>query len=404
MAESALSHLECSYCGETYNAEGLYRLCPACQSPLLARYDLSAAASMVTPGEIAERDNGMWRWREVLPVRETHNIVTLGEGGTPLIRADKLGEQLGLQNLFVKDESVNPTGTFKARGLSAAVSRALELGVTEFVIPTAGNAGGALAAYAARAGLTAHVYMPKDAPPVNIAEVSLSGSELVLVNGLIGDAGHAASEGAQANGWFDVSTLKEPYRLEGKKIMGYELALQFAPDPEWQWELPDVIIYPTGGGTGLVGMWKAFDELERLGWVSEERPRMVTVQAEGCAPIVRAFEEGTERAEAWENAQTIAAGLRVPSAVGDRLMLAALRESEGTAVAVSDEAILEAQAQLAAAEGIFAAPEGAASVAAARKLAADGWINPGERVVLFNTGTGMKYMHLLDRAPQESTA
>lgn len=401
MPESTLTHLECSYCGETYNADGLHGLCPACQSPLLVRYDLPAAATMVTPGEIAERDNGMWRWREVLPVHETHNIVTLGEGGTPLVRADRLGEQLGLPNLFVKDESVNPTGTFKARGLSAAVSRALELGVTEFVIPTAGNAGGALAAYAARAGLASHVYMPKDAPPVNIAEVSLSGAELMLVDGLIGDAGLAAAEAAQANGWFDVSTLKEPYRLEGKKIMGYELALQFAPDPEWQWELPDVIIYPTGGGTGLVGMWKAFDELERLGWIGDARPRMVTVQSEGCAPIVRAFKQGTERAEAWKNAQTIAAGLRVPSAVGDRLMLAALRESGGTAVAVPDAAILEAQAQLAAAEGIFAAPEGAASVAAARDLAADGWLEPDERVVLFNTGTGMKYMHLLEQATRE---
>jgi threonine synthase len=395
MTDSTLTHLECSHCNETYNAEELHRLCPACGSPLLARYDLSAAAAMVTPGEIASRDNTMWRWREVMPVREPKHIITLGEGGTPLLRAPSVGKQLGLSNLFIKDESVNPTGTFKARGLSAATSRALELGVTEFVIPTAGNAGGALAAYAARAGRSAHVFMPKDAPPMNLAEVSLSGADLVLVDGIISDAGRAAAEAGQANGWFDVSTPKEPYRLEGKKTMGYELALQFAPSPEWQWELPDVIIYPTGGGTGLVGMWKAFDEMERLGWIDESRPRMVTVQAEGCAPIVRAFEEGTEKAEPWENAKTIAAGLQVPSAVGDRLMLAALRESNGTAVAVSDESIMQAQAQLAASEGIFSAPEGAATVSAASKLASDGWIQPDERVVLFNTGTGMKYMHLL---------
>lgn len=395
MSESTLTHLECSHCDEVYNADELHRLCPACESPLLARYDLAAVAAMVTPGEMAARDNTMWRWQEVLPVRDLRFVVSLGEGGTPLIDAPSLGEQLGLSALYIKDESVNPTGTFKARGLAAAVSRAYELGVREFVIPTAGNAGGALAAYAARAALEAHIYMPRDAPPINIAEVSLSGADLVLVKGLIGDAGAASFEAAQANGWFDVSTLKEPYRLEGKKTMGYELAMQFAPSPEWQWELPEVILYPTGGGTGLVGMWKAFDELERLGWIDERRPRMVTVQAEGCAPIVRAFEEGTETAEPWEDAQTIAAGLRVPSAVGDRLMLAALRESGGTALAVSDEEIVEAQAQLAASEGIFASPESAATVAAARKLASDGWIGPEERTVLFNTGTGMKYTHLL---------
>lgn len=395
MSESTLTHLECSHCGGEYNSEELHRLCPECQSPLLARYDLVAAAQMVTPGQIAERENSLWRWREVLPIHDASYIVTLGEGGTPLIHAEHLGEALGLSRLYIKEEGSNPTGTFKARGLSVAVSRALELGVTEFVVPTAGNAGGALAAYAARSATPAHIYMPRDAPPVNIAEVKLAGADLVLVDGLIGDAGKLAAEHASQNGWFDVSTLKEPYRLEGKKTMGYELALQFAPSPEWQWELPDVILYPTGGGTGLIGMWKAFDELERLGWIDDHRPRMVTVQSTGCAPIVRAFNDGTETAEPWENAETIAAGLRVPSAVGDRLMLTALRESKGTAVAVPDDEIMKAQAQIAAAEGIFAAPEGAACLVAAVKLVDDGWIEPDERVVLFNTGTGMKYMHLL---------
>lgn len=394
--ESTFTHLECSHCGEEYNADELHRLCPACDSPLLARYDLQAAAAVITPGQISERENDMWRWREVLPVREPENVISLGEGGTPLIHAQRLGEQVGLSQLYIKDEGGNPTGSFKARGLSMAVSRAVELGVEEFVIPTAGNAGGALAAYAARAGKPAHVYMPKDAPPVNIAEVHLSGAHLELVDGLIGDAGRLAGEGAAQHGWFPVSTLKEPYRIEGKKTMGYELALQFAPSPEWQWELPDVIFYPTGGGTGLIGMWKAFDEMSRLGWIGDHRPRMVSVQAEGCAPIVRAFHDGAETATAWEDAQTVAAGLRVPSAVGDRLMLAALRESNGTAVAVSDEALMAAQKQIAAAEGIFAAPEGAATLAAAVKLVEEGWIQPDERVVLFNTGTGMKYMHLLD--------
>ena len=395
MTESTLSHLECSHCNEEYNAEELHRLCPECQSPLLARYDLSAAAQMVTPGEIAARENNLWRWREVLPVHETKNIVTLGEGGTPLLHAVRLGEALGLTKLYIKDESVNPTGTFKARGLVVAVARAIELGVDEFVVPTAGNAGGALAAYAARAGRPAHVYMPDDAPPVNIAEVKMSGADLVLVKGLIGDAGRMAAEDGEKNGWFDVSTLKEPYRIEGKKTMGYELALQFAPSPDWQWELPEVIIYPAGGGTGLIGMWKAFDEMERLGWIGDGRPRMVVVQSDGCAPIVRAFHDGAETAEPWEDAQTLAAGIRVPAAVGDRLMLTALRESKGTAVAVPDEDIMAAQAQMAAAEGIFAAPEGAACLTAAIKLVEDGWIESDERVVLFNTGTGMKYMHLL---------
>jgi threonine synthase len=395
MADSALTHLECSHCSRTYEADALQRLCPACGSPLLARYDLDTVAKSVTPAEMAARPGALWRWREVLPIRDPAHIVTLGEGDTPLIYTPALGEQIGLSRLYVKDESLNPTGTFKARGLCVAVSRAVELGVEAFTIPTAGNAGGALAAYAAHAGRPAHVFMPKDAPRVNVEEVRICGADLALVDGVISDAGQASQEAATAHGWFDVSTLKEPYRVEGKKTMGYELALQFAANLEGPWDLPDVVIYPTGGGTGLIGMWKAFEEMGCLGWIGDARPRMVVVQSTGCAPMVRAFEEGAEQATFWEHAETIAAGLRVPSAVGDRLILSALRESNGTAIAVTDEAILNAQRQLAATEGIFAAPEGAATVVAAQILADRGWITPDERVVLFNTGTGMKYLDVL---------
>ena len=383
---STLTHLECPECGRTYDADQPQTYCPHCESPLLARYDLAAAARILTPEAVAGRPRGLWRWHEILPVRAAAFRFTLGEGDTPLLPAPRLAAELRLSHLWVKDESQNPTGTFKARGLVMAVSRAMELGLREFVIPTAGNAGGALAAYAARARAKAHVFMPADAPEVNKVEVQAAGAELVLVNGLISDAGRLAAEQAKNHGWWRVSTFKEPYRLEGKKTMGLEIAEAF------DWELPDVIIYPTGGGTGLVGMWKAFDELEALGWIGPKRPRLVSVQSEGCAPVVRAFQKGAKRARTWKKAHTIAAGLRVPSVFADRLILRALRETRGTAVAVPDEAILAAQQRLAAAEGIWAAPEGAATLAALEQLVQEGWVQPHERVVLFNTGSGLKYV------------
>lgn len=386
---SYITHLECSHCYQEYSADQLIRLCIRCHHPLLARYNITKARLELDRDELSRRPSHLWRFRELLPVRDPRYIVTLGEGGKPVLGLNQLGRDLGLNRLFIKDEGQNPTGSFKALGLSAAVSRALELGVREFVIPTAGNAGGALAAYAARAGARAHVYMPADAPLINVMEVQMTGADLKLVNGLIDDAGREAAAAAAEGGWFDVSTLKEPYRLEGKKIMGYELAAAFA------WQLPDVIIYPTGGGTGLIGMWKAFDEMEALGWIGSYRPRMVAVQSDGCAPIVRAFHEGADAAESWPNAATLAGGLRVPVAIGSRLMLQALRQSGGTAVAVPDSRILEAQQMLATREGMFVSLEAAATIAALQTLIADAWIHPDERVLLFNTGSGLKYRLLL---------
>jgi threonine synthase len=329
----------------------------------------------------------MWRWRELLPVLQLENQIFLGEGDTPLLSLPRLESALGLSKLYLKDESSNPTGSFKARGLAAAVSKAKELGVEKVIIPTAGNAGGAMAAYAARAGLKAHIFMPKDTPLANIEESRMAGADVVLVDGLISDAAGMAGEKARAEGWFDVSTFKEPYRVEGKKVMGYELAEAF------DWGLPEVIIYPTGGGTGLVGMWKAFAELEALGWLENvKRPRMVSVQAEGCAPVVKAFENGAKFCDFWTNAQTIASGLRVPKSFADHLILHDIYESQGTAIAVSDQSILEAQRHLAGTEGIFAAPEGAATLAALKELVKQGWVQPDERIVLFNTGSGLKYL------------
>jgi threonine synthase len=319
-------------------------------------------------------------------LRDLDHIVTLGEGDAPLLVASRLGQKYGLNHLYIKDESGQPTGSFKARGLAMAVSRAIELGVEEFVIPTAGNAGGALSAYAARAGKRAHVYMPQDAPAVNVAEIRATGADLVLVDGLISDAGKLAASAARERGWFDVSTMKEPYRLEGKKTMGLELAEAFG------WQLPDVIVYPAGGGTGLVGMWKAFQELDELGWLANGRPKMVAVQAAGCAPVVRAFNAGARECQFWPNARTIAAGLRVPHAFGHKLILKALYESNGRAVAVTDDEIRHAQEQIARLEGIFAAPEGAATLAGAIRLLDDGWLDPDTRIVLYNTGTGLKYV------------
>lgn len=387
MKQSYITHLECSGCGEHYSHQQVHTFCPNCQSPLLVRYDLDAARSEVDRDTIMRRKRGMWRWHELLPVLDEKNQIFLGEGDTPLLSLPRLQKELGLTNLYVKDESSNPTGSFKARGLGAAVSKAKELGVEKVIIPTAGNAGGAMAAYAARAGIKAHIFMPKDTPLANIQESRMAGAEVVLVDGLISDAAGMAGEKARAEGWFDVSTFKEPYRVEGKKVMGYELAEEF------DWTLPEVIIYPTGGGTGLVGMWKAFEELEALGWLANtKRPRMVSVQAEGCAPVVKAFEKHATFCDFWINAQTLASGLRVPKSFADHLILQDIYDSEGTAVAVSDEAITESQKQLAEMEGIFAAPEGAATLAALKVLIKQGWIHPDERIVLFNTGSGLKYL------------
>ena len=384
---SFLSHLECSGCSEKYDHAEINTFCPSCQSPLLSRYDLESARQHVDRDSITRRKKGMWRWHELLPVLTIENQVFLGEGDTPLLSLPHLEKELRLSHLYVKDESSNPTGSFKARGLAAAISKAKELGVQKVIIPTAGNAGGAMAAYAARAGLRAYIFMPKDTPFANIEESRMAGAEVTLVDGLISDAAGMAGEKARTEGWFDVSTFKEPYRVEGKKIMGYEIAEAF------DWQLPDVIIYPTGGGTGLVGMWKAFEELEALGWLEKtKRPRMVSVQADGCAPVVKAFNAGALFCDFWTNARTLASGLRVPKSFADHLILQDIYESHGTAIAVSDESILEAQRQLAAAEGIFAAPEGAATLAALKELITQGWISAEERIVLFNTGSGLKYL------------
>ncbi len=385
---SFLSHLECALCGKELEAGRLWNLCPACEKPLLARYDLEKARRAVTRETIAGRKADLWRYRELLPVRDPRHALCLGEGFTPLVRAARLGQAVGLANLFIKDEGLNPTGSFKARGLAVAVSRARELGVEAVSIPSAGNAAGAMSAYAALAGLRAYVFMPRDVPQLFVAECRALGAEVTLVDGLITDCGRVAAEEVRRFGRFDVSTLKEPYRLEGKKTMGYELAEQMG------WTLPDVIIYPTGGGTGLIGMWKAFDEMEKLGWIGPQRPRMVTVQSDGCAPMVKAFHEGREFAEPWQDARTIADGLRVPAAVGDFLILRALRQSGGTAVAVPDQEMLEAANLIGRTQGIFACPEGAATLVAFQHLRRQGWIGDNETVVLFNTGSGLKYAHL----------
>ena len=389
MSASFFTHLECTRTGARYDLDGLHNLSEA-GAPLFACYDLAAARGAVSREEVSGRAPSMWRYREVMPLRPGDEIVTLDEGWTPLRRARRLGDWCGFRRLWVKDESVNPTGSFKARGLSAAVTAAAARGAVKVAIPTAGNAGGALAAYAAVAGLECHVFMPRDTPAAFQVEVSACGARLELVDGLITDCGRIVGERRQAEGWFDMSTLKEPYRVEGKKTMGYELAEQFG------WSLPDVIVYPTGGGTGLIGMWKAFEELEQLGWIEPgRRPSMVSVQAAGCAPIVRAFEAGHESAQPWTDARTIASGLRVPGAVADFLMLRALRESGGTAVAVTDEQLIDSSRDLARHTGIFPAPEGGATLAALLALKERGWLGGDERVVLFNTGSGYKYLEAL---------
>jgi threonine synthase len=384
--QSYLSHLECPECQREFKADRVQTFCHDCQSPLLARYDLAAAARSFNPDRVKARPHGIWRWAEILPVRKEKFRLTLGEGDARLLPAARLGSRLGLTHLYIKDESTNPTGSFKARGLAVAVARGLELKQREFVIPTAGNAGGALAFYAARAAVQAHIFMPKDAPVANQYEVRQAGADLHLVDGLINEAARQAGELARKKHWMDVSTFKEPYRVEGKKTMGFELAESF------NWQLPDVIVYPTGGGTGLVGMWKAFAELESMGWIGSKRPRMVSVQADGCAPVVKAFKAGAERSELWQNAHTLAAGLRVPVVFADRLILACLHDSQGTALAVSDTEIVQAQKELAQMEGILVAPEGAATWAGLQHLLQAGWAQPDETIVLFNTGSGLKYL------------
>lgn len=381
-----VTHLECGLCGLEHEARRLHNLCTACGKPLLVRYDLERATMFLKKDSLAARRPDMWRYREVLPVKDDDNIVALGEGWTPLLRAPRLERRLGIQELYIKDESQNPTQSFKARGMAVAVSMAKELGAKKLAVPSAGNAAGALAAYAARAGLKSYIFMPRDTPRANVVECEQTGAHVTLMDGLITDCGAEVGRRKEKEGWFDVSTLKEPYRVEGKKTLGYELAEQM------EWRLPDVIIYPTGGGTGLIGMWKAFDEMERMGWIGSKRPRMVTVQAEGCAPIVRAFEEGNRFADEFPNAATTASGLRVPKAIGDFLILDALRASGGTAVAVSDEELIAATREIGAAEGIFCAPEGAACLPALKKLMESGEVGKRERVVLFNTGSGVKYM------------
>jgi threonine synthase len=386
-----LTRLRCTGCGLEHDAGRLQNLCTACQKPLFAEYDLARAGGVLTRKSRPGREKSLWRYRELLPLPAEVEPVSLGEGGTPLLRAARFGQDLGLADLWIKDESLNPTQSFKARGMSVAVSMAKYLGATKLAVPSAGNAGGALAAYAARAGLEAHIFMPRDTPRANVIECREVGAHVVLVDGLITDCGAEIGRRKTEEGWFDVSTLKEPYRVEGKKTLGYELAEQL------DWRLPDVILYPTGGGTGLIGMWKAFDEMETLSWVGAKRPRMFSVQAAGCAPVVRAFAAGETHAPEFPNAHTRASGLRVPKAIGDFLMLNILRQSGGGAIAVGDEEMISATRAVGSSEGLFVAPEGAACFAALRTLIASGQISPRERIIVFNTGSGIKYLECFER-------
>jgi threonine synthase len=382
---SNITHLECSLCATRFEPHRVHNLC-ACGGTLFVRYDLPAIRATWTRDQVRPARPDLWRYLPVLPPQRPESIVSLGEGMTPLIRAPRLGAAIGSEQLWVKDEGLNPTASFKARGMTTAITMAKELGIRKIAIPSAGNAASAAAAYAAAAGIEAHIFMPKDVPQSNYIECKTLGATVTLVDGLISDCARIVAERKDQEGWFDMSTLREPYRVEGKKTMGYEVAEQF------DWELPDAIFYPTGGGVGMIGMWKAFHELEQLGWIGVRRPKMIAVQAAGCQPIVRAFEQGAERSEFWQNASTIAAGLRVPKPLGDVLILNILRESAGSAIAISDEDILDAGRELASLEGIFAAPEGAACVAAARKLIASQFLKPADRMVLYNTGSGLKYL------------
>jgi threonine synthase len=384
-AMTTLTHLECSRCDKRYTPQDARNLCD-CGGPLLVRYDLEAARSGWSRDWIVSGPSNMWRYAPVLPVSKPAAMVTLGEGWTPLIKADRFGAAAGAPDLWVKDEGVNPTGSFKARGLACCISMCVELGIKKVAIGSAGNAASAAAAYAAAAGIEAHIFMPRDVPQANYIECMSFGAKVTLVDGLISDCGRIVVERKQAEGWFEINTLKEPYRIEGKKTMGYEVAEQF------QWKLPDAIFYPTGGGVGLIGMWKAFDEMEALGWIGPKRPKMIAVQADGCAPMVKAFNEGKDTAEFWQNAATVSSGLRVPKPLGDFLILKAVRESHGTCIAVSDRESLEAGVEAARLDGIFPAPEGAACFAALRKLIASGFLKPEEKIVIYNTGAGLKYL------------
>ena len=391
--KSFLDHLECTSCRGTFNAEFPHQTCPDCDKVLYPKYDIENARVAFRKESLNARPHTMWRYREMLPVRNDENIVTLGEGMTPMLKTNQLAASMGSNNLYIKDEGVNPSASFKSRGMSAAVSRAKELGFTKLSVPTAGNAGGALAIYAAAANMEAHIFMPVDAQASNLKESAISGAHVTLVDGLIGDAGKISREMAAKHGLFDLSTLKEPYRVEGKKTMGYEIAEQFG------WQVPDAIVYPTGGGTGIVGIWKAFEELETLGWINAKRPRMFCVQAENCAPLVKAFHEGSKTASPWNDAKTMASGLRVPSAIADYLIIDILRESHGGAVTVSDEEMLAGMKTVASLEGVFMCPEGAATAVAAQKLLSDGTLSDQDRIILLNTGSGLKYLDLLEQSP-----
>ncbi len=380
-----MTHLECSLCKQKFESGKIHNLCP-CGGPLLVRYDLARIRQRWTREQLVSGPNSMWRYAPVLPVTRQASIVSLGEGMTPLVRTPRLGARLGAQHLWVKDEGLNPTGSFKARGLSCAVSMAVELGIRKLAIPSAGNAASAMAAYSAAAGLEAHIFMPRDVPQANFVECKAYGAHVTLVDGLISDCARMVAAGAEKEGWFDVTTLKEPYRIEGKKTMGYELAEQM------NWELPDALFYPTGGGVGIIGMWKAFAEMEALGWIGPKRPKMIAVQVEGCQPVVRAFQQGDARSTVWQNAHTVASGLRVPKPLGDFLILDAVRSSGGTAIAVSDSELFDAGIRLASDEGLFIAPEGAACVSALEKLLADGFLKSEEKIVIYNTGAGLKYL------------
>jgi len=382
-----LTHLQCTACGLQHEWQRLQNLCIKCGKPFFAVYDLGRVSKLEcqTHSSVGGRDKSLWRWRELLPLPKDAEPVSLGEGGTPLLRSKRYGQEANV-DLWIKDESVNPTQSFKARGMSVAVSMAKYLGAKKLAAPSAGNAGGALAAYAARAGIEAHIFMPRDTPRANIVECREVGAHVTLIDGLITDCGAEIARRKETEGWFDLSTLKEPYRIEGKKTLGYEVAEQLG------WKLPNVILYPTGGGTGLIGMWKAFDEMEALGWIDNKRPRMFSVQASGCAPIVRAFEAGEKFAAEFPNAQTAASGLRVPKAIGDFLMLNILRESKGGAIAIDDDEMIRAVREVGSKEGLFVAPEGAACFVALKKLRASNKIDSGERIIIFNTGSGIKYL------------
>jgi len=386
---SFATHLECARCGSVHDLTHEQHLCP-CGGPLLVRYDLQGIKKAVGKEGLTGREASLWRYREFLPVEDDSRVVTMGEGWTPLLPLRRWGAKRGFSRVYLKDEGRNPTGTFKSRGAAVGVTRALELGARDIAMPTAGNAGGAWSLYAARAGLRAHIAMPKDAPVGAVKECVMAGARVYLIDGLISDAGKFIARGIAKHGWYDASTLKEPYRIEGKKTMGLELAEQFG------WNLPDVVLYPCGGGVGLIGMWKAFDELEEVGWIGRKRPRLVAVQAEGCAPIVKAFEEGKAESEFFARAQTIAGGIRVPKALGDFLVLRAVRETGGAAVAVSDAELLRAMRELAEEEGLFICPEGAATLAGLVHMRDAGLVDPDERIVLFNTGSGLKYTDLVE--------